>query len=50
MGPQMGANRERFAALEGACGVQTFYMTQDADEPKNTRDRASAQRFASGLP
>jgi hypothetical protein len=45
----MAANRERFAGLEGARGVQTFYMTLNADEPKNRRDRASAHRFASGL-
>jgi hypothetical protein len=45
----MGANREDFASLEGARGVQKLYMTQHADEPKIRRDSWSAQRFASGL-
>jgi hypothetical protein len=45
-----GQIAKEFASLEGARGVQTFYMTVNADEPKNRRDNESAQHlFATGL-
>jgi hypothetical protein len=49
IGRKSGQIAKELLPFEGACGVQTLYMTQHAIDEKNTHDGESARHLTSGF-